>query len=159
MKNNKLLIVVDESPATTKVLQYVARMAAGRANFRICLVHSLGSPPTQLVEFRGTDKERVRSYKSRWNAKEATTEQRTLDDANAILHRSGITKARIEAHFCYLVDGIRASQEILKLARARKCDTVVIGRKSLSWLKELIDGDPAEELVRRGKGLTIWVVE
>jgi nucleotide-binding universal stress UspA family protein len=41
----------------------------------------------------------------------------------------------------------------------RKCDTVVIGRKSLSWLRELIDGDPAEELVRRGKGFTIWVVE
>jgi len=49
--------------------------------------------------------------------------------------------------------------EILRLARARKCDTVVIGKKSLSWLRELIDGNPAEELVRQGKGFTIWVIE
>jgi hypothetical protein len=41
----------------------------------------------------------------------------------------------------------------------RKCDTVVIGRDSLSWLGELIHGDPVEELVRQGKGFTIWVVE
>jgi hypothetical protein len=36
---------------------------------------------------------------------------------------------------------------------------VVIGRDSLSWLGELIHGDPAEELVEQGKGFTIWVVE
>ena len=55
--------------------------------------------------------------------------------------------------------GARATQEILKLAQMRKCDTIVIGRASLSWLGELIHGDPAEEFVRQGKGFTIWVVE
>ena len=57
------------------------------------------------------------------------------------------------------MDSSRATQEILKLAQVRKCDTVVIGRKSLSWLGKLIHGDPAEEFVRQGKGFTIWVVE
>jgi nucleotide-binding universal stress UspA family protein len=87
------------------------------------------------------------------------TEQRALDRANAVLSQGGIARGAIEAHFCYLVDGTQATQQILKLARAQKCDTVVVGRKSLSWLGELIQGDPAEELVRRGNGLTIWVVE
>jgi K+-sensing histidine kinase KdpD len=87
------------------------------------------------------------------------TEQRALDRGNAVLRQGGIARGAIEAHYCYLMDGTRATQEILKLARARKCDTVVIGRKSLSWLGKLIDGDPAEELVRQGKGFTIWVVE
>jgi len=64
-----------------------------------------------------------------------------------------------EAHYCYLVDASRATREVLGLARSRKCDTVVIGRDSLSWLGELIHGDPAEEIVRQGKGFTIWVVE
>jgi nucleotide-binding universal stress UspA family protein len=87
------------------------------------------------------------------------TEQRALERANAILRRGGLARGAIEAHYCYLVDGIRATQEILKLAKMRKCDTVVIGRSSLSWLSELIHGDPAEEFVRQGKGFTIWVVE
>jgi nucleotide-binding universal stress UspA family protein len=159
MKSIKLLVVVDESPATRKALQYVAQMAAGRPNVRVSLGHALPSPPPELVEFRGPEKGRLRAYKSRWISADAKTEQRALDRANAVLRQGGIARAAVEAHFCYLVDGSRATQEILKLAQMRKCDTVVIGRKSLSWLGELIHGDPAEELVRQGKGFTIWVVE
>jgi nucleotide-binding universal stress UspA family protein len=159
MKNSKLLVVVDESPATTKALKYVAKMAAGRPTVSICLAHSLLAPPRQLVEFRGEEKSRLRAYESRWISAGKMIEQGTLDRANKVLRRGGLRRRAIEAHYCYLVDGSRATQEILKLAKTRKCDTVVIGRASLSWLGKLIDGDPAEEFVRRGKGFTIWVVE
>jgi K+-sensing histidine kinase KdpD len=73
--------------------------------------------------------------------------------------RGGIESGAIEAHYCYLVDGTQATKDILALAVAQKCSTVVIGRRSLTWLAKLIDTDPAEELVRNGKGFTIWVVE
>jgi nucleotide-binding universal stress UspA family protein len=159
MTNNELLVVVDESPATKKALQYVAQMAAGRRDFRVCLAHSRLAPPRQLVGFRGAEKGRLRAYKSRWIAAGEITEQRALARANAVLRRGGLAREAIEAHYCYLMDGSLATQEILRLARARKCDTVVIGRKALSWLGELIHGDPAEEIVRQGKGFTIWVVE
>jgi len=159
MTNTKLLVVVDESRATRKALQYVAQMAAGRPNFRVCLAHSLLAPPRQLVEFRGSEKGRLRAYKARWISAGEMTEQRALERANAALRRGGLAHGAIEAHYCYLVDGSRATREILKLAQMRKCDTVVIGRASLSWLGELIHGDPAEEFVRQGKGFTIWVVE
>ena len=82
-----------------------------------------------------------------------------MERANAILRQGGLARGAVEAHYCYLVDGSGATKEILKLAEMRKCDTVVIARKSLSWLGELIHGDPAEEFVRLGKGFTIWVVE
>jgi hypothetical protein len=81
MKNTRLLIVVDESPATRKALQYVAQMAAGRPNFRVCLAHSLLSPPRQLVELRGAEKARIQAYKSRWIAATEMTEQRALERA------------------------------------------------------------------------------
>ena len=44
MRTNKLLVVVDESPATKKALEYVAQIAAGRKDFRISLAHSLLDP-------------------------------------------------------------------------------------------------------------------
>ena len=159
MKNTKLLVVVDESPATKRALEYVAQVASRRRDFRVCLAHALPSPPPELVEFRGAEKDRLRAYKRRWISVVEMTEQRALDRANAVLRRGGVAEKAIEAHYCNLVDASRATQEILRLARLRKCDTVVIGRKSLSWLGELIHGDPAEELVRQGKGFTIWVVE
>ena len=159
MKTIKILIVVDESPATRKALQYVAKIAAGRPDVRVCLAHSLLSPPRQLVELRGAEKVRLRAFKSRWISAEEMTEHRALQRANEVLSRGGLANSSIEAHFCYLVDPSRATQEILKLAQMRKCDTIVIGRASLSWLSEVIRGDPAEEFVRQGKGFTIWVVE
>jgi nucleotide-binding universal stress UspA family protein len=159
MKSTRLLIVVDESPSTKKALEYVARMGAARPDFEVCLAHGLLSPPPQLVEFRGKEKARLRAYRSRWISAGEMMEQRALKRANAVLRRGGLTRGAIEAHYCYLVDGTRAAQEILKLARMRKCDTLVIGRASLSWLGKLIHGDPAEEFVRQGKGFTIWVVE
>ena len=159
MKNTKLLVVVDESRATKRALEYVAHVASRRRDFRICLAHALPSPPPELVEFRGAEKARLRAYKRRWISVVEMTEQRALDRANAVLRRGGVAVEAIEAHYCNLVDAIRVTQEILSLARSRKCDTLVIGRDSLSWLGELIHGDPAEELVRQGKGFTIWVVE
>lgn len=159
MKISNLLVVVDESSATTKALQYVARMAAGRPHFRVSLAHSFLSPPRQLVEFRGVEKGRLKALASRWILADEKTEQRALARANAVLRRGGLSRGAIEAHYCYLIDGSRATKEILRLARMRKCDTIVIGKKSLSWLRELMDGDPAEELVRQGKGFTIWVIE
>lgn len=159
MKNTKLLVAVDESPATKRALEYVAQVASRRRDFRICLAHALPSPPPELVELRGAEEARLRAYKRRWISVVRMTEQRALDRANAVLRRRGIAEKAIEAHYCNLVDASRATQEILSLARLRKCDTVVIGRDSLSWLGELIHGDPAEELVCQGKGFTIWVVE
>ncbi|MGO9841319.1 MAG: universal stress protein [Candidatus Acidiferrales bacterium] len=159
MKNTRILVVVDESPATTKALRYVAQMAAGRPNFRICLAHSLPPQPRQLMEIRGAEKGRLRAYRSRWISADDKTEQRALDRANEVLMKGGIEAGAIKAHYCYLVDGTRATRDILALALAQKCDTVVIGRRSLSWLGNLINTDPAEELVRGGKGFTIWVVE
>ena len=159
MKNTKLLVVVDESPATRRALEYVAQLGSRRRGFQVCLAHALPSPPPELVEFRGAEKARLRAYKRRWISVVEMTEQRALDRANAVLRRGGVAEKAIEAHYCNLVDASRATQEILSLARTRRCDTVVIGRDSLTWLSELIHGDPAEELVRQGKGFTIWVVE
>jgi len=159
MKNTKLLVVVDESQATKRALEYVAHVASRRRDFRICLAHALPSPPPELVEFRGAEKARLRAYKRRWISVVEMTEQRALNRANEVLRRGGVAEKAIEAHYCNLVDASRATQEILSLARLRNCDTVVIGRDSLTWLGELIHGDPAEELVEQGKGFTIWVVE
>jgi nucleotide-binding universal stress UspA family protein len=159
MKTTKLLVVVDETPATKRALEYVAGVASRCQGFRVCLAHALPAPPPELVELRGAEKDRIRAYKRRWISVVKMAERRALDRANTVLRRGGVAHEAIEAHYCDLVDASRTTEEILRLASARRCDTVVIGRNSLSWLGELIHGDPAEEIVRQGKGFTIWIVE
>ena len=126
MKSTKLLVVVDDSPATKRALEYVAQVASRRRDLRVCLAHTLPLPPPELVEFRGAEKARLRAYKRRWISVVEMTEQRALDRAHAVLRRGGIAEKAIEAHYCNLVDASRATNEILGLARLRKWDTVVI---------------------------------
>jgi hypothetical protein len=157
--NTKLLVVVDESPATKKALQYVAQIVGKRKDFRICLAHSVKDAPPELTELRGAEKKLIQDFKHQWIEAEEMTEQRAIKRANAILLEGGVTRGSVEAHYCYLVDGALATKEIVELAGTLKCGTIVIGRKSLSWLNEIIQGDPADELIRLGDGFTIWVVE
>ena len=49
--------------------------------------------------------------------------------------------------------------DILQAGRKDGCSTIVVGRESFSWLKEMFHHHVADELVRKAHGLTIWVVE
>jgi K+-sensing histidine kinase KdpD len=53
-----------------------------------------------------------------------------------------------------------ASAEILGLARGRKCSTIVVGRRFVSWFHRMTSAtDLAEKLIQEGEHLTLWVVE
>jgi nucleotide-binding universal stress UspA family protein len=79
--------------------------------------------------------------------------------ATATLRDAGVSARALDVLLSEGVEGWGAAERILELARARRCDTVVVGRESMSWFRDLMGGNLAAELVRRGKGYTIWVVE
>jgi hypothetical protein len=159
MKNSKLLVVVDESPATRKALQYVAQMAAGRPNFRVCLAHSLLSPPRQLVELRGAEKGRIQAYKSRWIAATEMTEQRALERANAILRQGGLAHGRDRSPLLLSGGWERSDQGNIETRTNAKVRHRGHWKKVALVARRAYSRDPAEEFVRQGKGFTIWVVE
>jgi nucleotide-binding universal stress UspA family protein len=167
MRNTKLLLVIDETEASKQAVAYVARIVARRRDFRVCVAHALPSLPAHLAEYGGAKnpdeeeklKTELHAGQKRWVAEAKENAQPALNRACATLRKAGLEARSIETRFCFPADGSAAGDEILELARARKCQTVVVGRKSLSWWKKLLGADPVEELLRRGKGFTIWVVE
>ena len=52
MATTKLLVVVDKSLASMRAVKYVAQILGGRRGFRICLAHTLPSPPAEMMEYR-----------------------------------------------------------------------------------------------------------
>jgi nucleotide-binding universal stress UspA family protein len=167
MAITKLLVVVDNSLASRRAVAYVAKLLGGRRGVRACLAHTLPSPPPELVEFGGASdpqgEERLDArLRARWQLWVSTTKKKlsgSLALAAAELRRAGFTRGQIEVHFCYPSDRRDTPEEILALARERRCHTVVVGRQALSWLRAHLQSNPADELVRRGKGFTVWVVE
>lgn len=167
MRSTKLLVVVDESKASKRAVSYVAQMVGRRRGYRICLAHPLSEIPASLIEYGGgknRDEEQkleadLHRDQKRWVFAAQEKAQPALNGAGAALRKAGLAAGAIEARFCYPADGRARGDEILDLARKHKCHTVVVGSESLSWLRQLLGGDPVEELLRRGKGFTIWVVE
>ena len=167
MRSTKLLVVVDESKASKRAVSYVGQMIGRRRRFKVCLAHPLSEIPASLIEYGGgtnpDEEEKLEAElhrdQKRWVFAAQEKAQPALDRASAVLRNAGVAAGAIEAGFCYPADGRARGDEILELARKHKCHTVVVGSESLSWLRQLLGSDPVEELLRRGKGFTIWVVE
>lgn len=167
MAITKLLVVVDNSLASMRAVAYVAQILGGRRGFRVCLAHTLPSPPARMMELGGVEdpqkekwlEARLRASPALWVSAAKRKASGSLELAYADLRRAGFARGEIEVHFCYPSNRRNAPKEILALARERGCHTIVVGRRSLSWLREFLHTNPADELVRLGKGFTTWVVE
>jgi nucleotide-binding universal stress UspA family protein len=165
--DTRLMILVEESPASKRAVEYVGKLVSRRKGFHVCLVHAVPSVPPELLEFGGSENaaeeerqdEALKSSQRNWISKAKLRAQRAMDQANAILRKAGLPAATLKEKVLDPRDKRNAIDEILQLARKCGCSTIVLGRQSCSWLQTLVRGDVAEKLVHRAKGLTVWVVE
>jgi nucleotide-binding universal stress UspA family protein len=167
--SHRLLVVVDESSSSKRAVGYIARVLASRRGFHVCLAYFLSQLPPTLLEFGGTedpDKERqldaqLKTEQRQWIAAARKEAQPALNWTCTKLRRAGLPLGSLATKFSDPFRGQNtASEEILEMARINKCRTIVVGRRSLSWLNRLTAGeDLAERLVQSGKGFTFWIVE
>ncbi len=141
------LIAVDASPASEKALDYVARLTANLAGAEYHLVHVVSAAdPARLAVGAPADEPHAE-------------ERRLLESLRERLVAGGVASERVDLGLLShepetsLVDGL------IDLARERDCTTLVVGRNSLTWLREKLHHHPADELVKRATGHTVWIVE
>jgi nucleotide-binding universal stress UspA family protein len=167
MPNTSLLVMIDESSASERAVSYVAQIIGGRQGFRVCLAHALPELPASLIEHGGAENpaaekkldSELRAEQKDWVAAAKKKAEPILSGARAVLRNAGLTASSIEERFSFPAEGRARGDDILELAKESKCDTVVVGSESPSLPKRLLGDDPVDELIRRGKGFTIWVVE
>jgi nucleotide-binding universal stress UspA family protein len=167
--NNRLLVVVDASSSSKSAVEYVARVLGRRRGFQLCLAHFLPPLPPILLEFGGAEdpeKERrldtqLKTEQQQWIIAARNKAEPTLNWARAKLRKAGLPSTSLTTQFSDPASEQNSvGEEILELARCNKCRTIVVGRRSLSWLRRITTGkDLAEKLVQQGKDLTLWVVE
>jgi len=164
----KLLIAVDHTPASVKVLEFMSSFA--RADLPIVLLRYLDPVPAELSEIYGkteypyTEKEqrvvdRVNKRRADWLRKETTKARAFLNKCKSRLRRAGMAKTSINIVVREAVARGDLAKDMLKAAKELDCDTVAVGRHSFPWFKELLRPHVGDELVRKGQGLTICVIE
>ena len=72
---------------------------------------------------------------------------------------TGVPAKAVETRFFDPANGASVVARVIDRARSRTCSTVIVGRQAVSWFREFVRGDLAEEWVGCGSSVTIWVVE
>jgi nucleotide-binding universal stress UspA family protein len=162
----KLLVVVDATEASQRVLRYVGDLANACDGPEFHLAYIAPHPPPEFLETGGSEvpdrEERLESTLRRqqrgWMAVADRKAWRILRDAQSKLQHAGMAATRIHAHVSSPLDARKAADEVLLLARDQQCATVIVGRSAHSWFRRLGGGDLAERILRRAKGYAVWVI-
>lgn len=159
-----ILVVLDESEVASHAVTYVGRLLGRHRGFRVCVAYVLPELPSGLLEHGGTSDPRaeqrlassLRAEQRRWVADRKREAGGLLDEATRSLRRAGMGSNALTTRFCGPVASGAAADEILRLARAQRCRTVVVGRRRLSWFGHLFAEDLRADLAQRGGTITLW---
>jgi nucleotide-binding universal stress UspA family protein len=159
-----ILVVLDESEMASRAVTYVGRLLGRRRGFRVCIAYVLPELPSGLLEHGGAADPRreerlassLRDEQRGWIADHKREAGGLLDEATRSLRRAGLRSSALTTRFCGPVASGAAADEVLELARAQRCRTVVVGRRRLSWFGHLFAEDLRADLARRGGGIAIW---
>ena len=127
----------------------------------------LGPLPPELGEFGGSQdpqkeeelEKELEDKRAQWIQRSKTKALPVLKKANSIFKKARLPAKAVDTKFWIDVDSKGLAGDILDAGRSNKCDTVAVGRESFSWLKEIFSHHVADELIRKGHDLTVWVVK
>jgi nucleotide-binding universal stress UspA family protein len=144
---NSILVSLDDSMCSRKVVDYMARLCVRRESTLITLLHIFREPQAgegfMGKKFMEERRERI---------------QEVLDNARRTLVENGfdtenITSKIITEDYPTVTDGI------IDQFKKGDYDMVVIGRKRMSKAEEFVMGDISIKLVRALEGTAILVVK
>ena len=163
--NKRILIAADASDASRRAVNYVAEVIGNRPGYHVGLVHV--ELPPRMLEWGGAEDPAVEASVSAERAREYRgMEQEAVDKGRAMLRglldglaKRGTDVTALLVKFDEPLDPEAVARDVLKTAREKDYGTVVVGRKSFSWLERMMHHHVGEELVRTGEGKAIWVIE
>lgn len=162
----RLLVALDDSEASERVVTYVAQTLEGQKACEIILLHVPEPMPRQFLEFGGaedpTEERRreagLKAAQAQWVDQVNEAIQPLFAKAQSILRAAHIPEELVRTQLAMPHVDQSLETSILEAAQANACDTVVVGRESFSWLKELLQGHVADRLLQQSRDLTLWIV-
>src|SRR5215467_214650 len=167
-KKKTILVALDDSEASQRVLSYTAEQAKASEGLHVLLCHVLPAMPPSLLESRGAedpDEERrveaaQRKEQVRWTAEQTRAGERLLENSHRRLQTLGVPTKRIRTKIVEAADVHgRLADTILATARAEHCDMIIVGRHAFSALREVLHTHLADVLQADAGGLEVRIVD
>jgi len=159
-----MLLAVDESENSRRVVQYVGSLLRRTPDIVVTLFHVLKPMPRELLEHGGSENPaaeaqlsvQLRDDQEVWIEKERESECHVLKQACETLAQSGFEMSHVAMKYGHEDD---IARNILEEARSGHHDTIAVGRHGTSRIKQIFGGGVTDQLLRDAKGFAIWIVE
>ncbi|MFA9562581.1 MAG: universal stress protein [Nitrospirota bacterium] len=167
VRDRTFLVGIDDSEATLRTVSYVADTLGPQKGFYVVLLHVLPPIPPELLEFGGSEDPQteqrldaeLKKDQAQWIEQAKQAANPLVEKVKGIFLRVGISAGMITTVFAESIHRPDFVRELLETAHKQNCGTIVVGRESYPSFKEMFHHHVGEELVRKGQGFAIWVVE
>jgi nucleotide-binding universal stress UspA family protein len=149
----KLLITIDSSPNSKRVLEQAGWLLAEAGPMAVTILHVLAPLIGQEMASMWTGLTDMAS----------TMEQRQIDDAEEMLSQAKtyLTECDIPAFAIKTRLETRApevAQAVLKEAREGGYGSIIIGRRGISRTRRFLFGSVSNKIVQQARDMAVWVV-
>jgi nucleotide-binding universal stress UspA family protein len=152
----RILVAVDGSTYSNNTIHYLGRLFAAQAEVRIHLlsiVPCANLPPGQ----EWMDQLELMNCLSREDRKRLRAAKSYLQTATAKFAGLGIGPERIATEVKLVRQSVSA--DIISEARAGLFDALVIGRRGITKLEELVLGSVSEAILKKCHDVPIWIID
>ncbi len=160
---HNVLIAVDGSRNSLRAVEYAGRVFAPNPEARLVLFHILPA-----VSRMNLDKKEVKTIDTRraerpdlaglyWRLEDEKRISKFFGEAAEVLTQAGVQPEQIKSKFSVKKGEI--ADAILEEVELGHYETLVLGRRGLSRVREFFMGSVSTELVREARGCAVCVVE
>jgi len=152
----KLLIAVDGSVYSSNTLHYLEQLFANLADIRLHLVSVVTCNPSEAARDWLDEKDLISTLCPE-EQKRCVAARKFLHNAVDRLGRNGIGPDQITTEV--KISKTNAAAEVLHIARQGMFDALVLGRRGVSKIEELIMGSVSSTLFEKCHDVPIWIVD
>ena len=155
---NKILLAVDNSKNALKAIKYVAKTVRPMSTVTML---SVLPDPTAACELDGPSlapifKANVKTFCTIEDAKKSAVEG-FMEEAKKTLVKAGFSAKNVAIRIRKKKVGI--ARDVLKEAQQGKYDTLVIGRRGLTGIKQFVFGSVSNKIVQLARSIAVIVVD
>jgi nucleotide-binding universal stress UspA family protein len=152
----KIMLAVDDSKDSTQAVDYAVRMSSKIRSLHYVLFY-IQPMISQYIQDEAKESPAARSELAKILEKNEKKAQDLLNGCKNKMVQMGIDQERIEI-FTY-PRRLGVAKDIIDFAQERHYDAIVIGRRGLSKMQELIMGSVTSELIEHSRMIPVWVVD
>ncbi len=159
--NGRVLLAADPSEASVRAAAYVGCLMAEHPAARIGILTVVPEiQPLQIEtgEFLSTGHTGI-LMPTQLETPPSERAAPILRKIHQVLVEAGFPKNRIAASVGTTTVGEPVVSALIEAARKGNYRTIAVGRNALPWHREIFRRHLADALIRKARGLTIWVVE